>query len=101
IDDMIQGANIYPAYQPALSSPLLSGTQPFYGNQDVNAVFKQASPQVNVNFQWGPTMNQVYTDMGDDFTNAVNGKGTLTDALNAAQQSTVTFMQKQGFTVSQ
>ncbi len=101
IDFMIQGANIYPAYQPALSSPLLNGTQPFYGNQKINDVFKQASPQVNVNFQWGPTMNQVYTDMGDNFTNAVNGKTTLKDALDATQASTVAFMKKQGFSVTQ
>jgi multiple sugar transport system substrate-binding protein len=45
-------------------------------------------------------MNQVYTDMGDNFVNAVNGKSTLGDALNAIQQSTVTFLQKQGFSVS-
>jgi multiple sugar transport system substrate-binding protein len=43
---------------------------------------------------------KVFTDMGDDFANVVNGSGTPSDALNAAQQSTVTFMKKQGFTVS-
>jgi multiple sugar transport system substrate-binding protein len=101
IDYMIQGANIYPAYQPALSSSLLNGPQAFYGNQDVDAIFKQASPEVNVKFQWGPTMNQVYTDMGDNFTNAVNGKTTLKDALDATQMSTVAFMKKQGFSVTQ
>ena len=45
-------------------------------------------------------MNQVYNDMGDNFAKAINGQGTLMDALNATQQSTVTFMQKQGFRVS-
>jgi multiple sugar transport system substrate-binding protein len=101
LDDMITGNNIYPAYQPALASPLVNGPQSFFGNQNINAVFKQASTQVDVNFQWGPTMNQVYTDMGDNFANSVNGKGTLKDALDTVQQSTVTFMQKQGFSVSQ
>jgi multiple sugar transport system substrate-binding protein len=89
-----------PADQAMLDSPLLNSPQPFYGNQNLGQLFKQASTQVNTNFQWGPTMNQVYSDMGDDFANAINGRGTLTDALNAVQQSTVTFMQKQGFTVS-
>jgi multiple sugar transport system substrate-binding protein len=100
LDAMIQGASIYPAYQPALTSPLLNSPQPFFGNQNIDAVFKQSSTQVNDSFQWGPTMNQVYTDMGDNFVNAVNGKSTLGDALNAIQQSTVTFLQKQGFSVS-
>ena len=46
-------------------------------------------------------MNQVFTDIGDDFTNVVNGQGTLSSALDALQNSTVANMQKQGFTVSQ
>ncbi|HEV2654060.1 MAG TPA: extracellular solute-binding protein, partial [Ktedonobacteraceae bacterium] len=100
LDSMITGNNIYPAYQPALNSPLVSGPLPFFGNQAIGSVFKDASAHVNVNFPWGPTMSQVFTDMGDNFANAVNGNGTLSDALNAAQQSTITFMKKQGFTVS-
>ena len=100
LDEMIKGNNIYPAYQPALESPLVNGPQPFFGNQASNDVFKDGSKHVNVNFQWGPTINQVYTDMGDNFANVVNGRGTLTDALNTVQQSTVTFMKKQGFNVS-
>jgi multiple sugar transport system substrate-binding protein len=97
---LIQGAYIYPAYQPALEAPILNQPQAFFGNQNTYAIFKQATTQVNPNFQWGPTMTQVYSDMGDDFANAINGKGTLSDALNTAQQSTVSFMQKQGFSVS-
>src|SRR5207248_4131839 len=100
LDAMIKGNNIYPAYQPALSSPLVSGPQAFFGNQDIGQIFKEGSTRVNVNFQWGPTINQVYTDIGDNFANAINGRGTLTDALNTVQQSTVTFMKKQGFTIS-
>jgi multiple sugar transport system substrate-binding protein len=45
-------------------------------------------------------MEQVYSDIGDNFANAVNGRGTLSDGLNAVQQSTVTFMKKQGFSVT-
>ncbi|HYU71595.1 MAG TPA: sugar ABC transporter substrate-binding protein [Ktedonobacteraceae bacterium] len=100
LDEMIKNQGIYPAYQPALDSPSLSNPQPFFGNQTVGPVFKDASAHVNVNFQWGPTINQVYTDIGNNFANAINGQGTLSDALNATQQSTITFMQKQGFTVS-
>lgn len=100
VDAMITGAAIYPANQASLTSPLLNAPQPFYGNQVIGQVFKAGSTQVDVNFQWGPTINQVYTDMGNNFANAVNGQGTLSDALNATQQSTVTFMQKQGFSVS-
>jgi multiple sugar transport system substrate-binding protein len=100
VDDMIQGASIYPADQAEDGSSLFSSPLPFYGNQNVFQLFKDASPQVNVNFQWGPTINQVYTNMGDDFANVVNGQGTFVDALNTLQQQTVTFMKSQGFSVT-
>ena len=90
----------YPALLTALSSPTVNSPQPFYGNQVINQVFSESSKHVNVNFQWGPTMSQVYNDIGDQFANAVNGRGTLSDGLNAVQQSTVTYMKKQGFTVT-
>jgi multiple sugar transport system substrate-binding protein len=100
LDEMIKGNNIYPAYQPSLESPLVNGPVSYFGNQNIGSIFKQASTQVNVNFRWGPTIDQVYTDIGDNFANVVNGRGTLSDALSAVQQSTVTFMKKQGFSVS-
>ena len=90
----------YPCLLSALSSTTMNSPQPFFGNQVINSVFKQSAGQVDTSFHWGPTMNQVTTDMGDNFANAINGKGTLSDALNKVQQSTVTFMQKQGFSVT-
>jgi len=100
LDEMIKGNNIYPTYQPALNSPLVSGPKAFFGNQIIGQVFKDTSAHVNVNFQWGPTIEQVYSDIGDNFANAVIGRGTLSDGLNAVQQSTVTFMKKQGFSLT-
>ena len=97
---MIKGNSIYPAYNPALSSSLLNGPVSFFGNQNTGQLFTQVSTQVDPNFVWGPTMEQVYSDISDNFANAVNGRGTLSDGLNAVQQSTVTFMKKQGFSVT-
>ena len=100
LDAMIKGANIYPAYAPALASPSVNGPNAFFGNQAIGPLFKQASTQVNVNFQWGPTIDQVYNDMGDQFANAINGQSTLSQGLDAVQQSTISYMKKQGFSVS-
>src|SRR2546421_139900 len=90
----------YPCLLSALSSTTMNSPQPFFGNQVINTVFKQSASEVDTSFHWGPTINQVYTDMGDNFASAITGKGTLTDALNATQQSTISFMQKQGFSVT-
>lgn len=100
LEAMIKGNSIYPAYNPGLASPLLTGPVSFFGNQNTGQLFTQVSTQVDPNFVWGPTMEQVYSDIGDNFANAVNGRGTLSDGLNAVQQSTVTFMKKQGFSVT-
>ena len=94
------GGGAYPALLSSLSSSAINSPQPFFGNQVINDVFKQGATQVNEGFVWGPTMNQVYSDMGDDFANVVNGQGTLSDALNKVEQSTITFMKSQGFSVS-
>ncbi len=90
----------YPALVSALRSSTVNSPQPFFGNQVINQVFSTSSQQVNVNFQWGPSMEQVYNDLSDSFANAVNGQGTLSDGLNAVQQSTVAYMKKQGFSVT-
>ncbi|HEX4207904.1 MAG TPA: hypothetical protein VHZ51_27635 [Ktedonobacteraceae bacterium] len=83
-----------------MSSPLVNGPQSFFGKQNIGALFKTESEHVDVNFQWGPTVDQVYNDFGDNFAGAVNGQNTLTSGLNSVQQSTILFMQSQGFTVS-
>lgn len=97
--DPIKGAALYPALKSALSSPVVNAPAKFYGGQVINKVFHDASNYVDVSFQWGPTMNQVFTDIGDDFSNAVNGKTTLPTALDALQASTIAAMKKQGFSV--
>ena len=97
---MIKAVSIFTADQPASDSPVLDSPQPYFGNQNYFPIFKQATTEVNTNFTWGPTINQVYNDIQNNFADAVNGRTTLNDALNTVQQSTVNFMQKQGFSVS-
>ena len=100
IELYISEAGAYPAKTASLSSKLLNSPNAYYGNQNLNDVFKVASKQVDPSFQWGPTINQLYTDLGDNFSNAATGKGTRVDGLNATQESTVSFMKKQGYSVS-
>ncbi len=95
-----KGGGAYPALLSSLNSPALNSPIPFFGNQVINEVFKTSATQVKVNFLWGPTMNQVYSDMGNNLANAINGQGTFSSAITSTQQSTITFMQKQGFSVS-
>jgi multiple sugar transport system substrate-binding protein len=90
----------YPCLLSALSSSVMNSPQPYFGNQVINDIFKQSAGQVDTTFKWGPTIDQFYTDMGDDFANAVNGHGTLVSQLSTLQQQTVSFMKSQGFSVT-
>ncbi|GAC1424090.1 MAG: extracellular solute-binding protein [Ktedonobacteraceae bacterium] len=100
VKSMITTAQIFPALTSALNTPTSDAVKTFYSGQDVFSLFKDASNNVDVNFQWGPTMNQVFTDLGDNFSNAVDGKTTLSAALDTVQASTIAAMKKQGFNVS-
>ena len=100
VEAMVKSAQLYPALASELTSTSVNAPVPFYGNQVVNQVFQQVSPTVDVSFQWGPTMDQVFTDMGDDFSTVVSGTGTLSGALTTLQNQTVTNMKNQGISVN-
>jgi len=99
--DPLKGAALYPALKSVLDSSNVNQPVAFYGNQKINEVFGAASQHINLSFQWGPTMDQVFTDMGDQFSNATIGKTTLPQAMDAVQSSTVSHMKKLGFSVTQ
>jgi multiple sugar transport system substrate-binding protein len=63
-------------------------------------VFAQASAGVDPSFQWGPTMTDTYAALADGIGKAVNGQGTLDDALTSAQDKTVETMKSQSLTVA-
>ena len=72
----------------------------FYGGQQVNQVFVNASSQVDTTFQWSPFQDYVYTQWQDDFGQAINGKISFDQALQKLQSDTVNYAKSQGFSVS-
>ena len=75
--------------------PALSKPYPYFDNQNIWTVFKDASAGVSSNWIWGPTMVQTYADMSDGISKAVNGQGTLADAMKTAQDKTIAAMNSQ------
>lgn len=94
-------ANLYPATKAGASLPPLSAGVDFYGGQRIYDVFATASTQVKSDFTWGPTMTQTYADTADGFKAAVSGKGTLLEALQSAQTSTITTLKSQAIPVKE
>lgn len=96
-----EAANIYPATTAGLSLPSLQEGVEFYGGQRIYDVFAAAAEQVDPDFVWGPTMTQTYADVSDGFQRAVTGQGTLLEALEAAQTSTIATLKAQSIPVAE
>ncbi|MGW4945111.1 ABC transporter substrate-binding protein [Actinoplanes sp. NPDC004185] len=94
-------AQLYPATKAGASLPALKKGVTFYGDQPIYDVFAEASGQVTPDFTWGPTMTATYANASDGFKAAVSGKGTLNDALTAAQASTIQTLKSQAIPVKE
>ena len=90
---------LFPAATAGEDLPALAEGVEFYGGQPIFDVFRDASGQVDTDFTWGPTMTDTYRAMSDGFTAALNGQGTLTDALGAAQTASIDSLRAQGIQV--
>ena len=94
-----QKGGLYPATTAGQDLPALQQPSDFFGGQDIFAVFKQASAQVDPSWTWGPVMNETYNTLTDGFGAALNGQGTLGDALGTAQSKTLDAMDAQAIPV--
>lgn len=92
---------LYPANVKGLDLPALGKGVPFYADQKVFDVFKEASGQVDTTFQWGPIMTDTNRFLSDGFTKALNGQGTLGETLKSAQTQTTDALKAQGIAVGQ
>lgn len=100
VTNLINVTGIYPAATSGLTNSALSAPNPFFGNQVIYNVFKAEMPEINTSWQWGPTMTQVSTDLGNDLGNAEAGSQTLPAMLADVQAKTVAEMKSQGMSVS-
>ncbi|MGC0319080.1 ABC transporter substrate-binding protein [Kitasatospora acidiphila] len=100
VSNLIKVTGIYPAATSGLSNPALSAPDAFYGNQVIYDVFKAEAPHVATSWQWGPTMTQTATDLGDGLGKAGTGGTTLPNVLADVQGKTVAGMKQQGLTVA-
>ncbi|MEU3245697.1 ABC transporter substrate-binding protein [Streptomyces sp. NPDC006875] len=86
---------LYPAATAGSKLPALSQGVPYYNNEKIFDVFADSSKNIDTDFSWGPTQKTVNLSLQDAMAKATAGKGTLDDALSAAQATALKSMKDQ------
>jgi multiple sugar transport system substrate-binding protein len=93
-------AGVFPATVTALDDvENLQLPDPFFGGQRIWEVFAQSAADLNYNWLWGPAMVATDAAVSDGVTAAIQGRGTLLEALESAQEETLKVLDSQGITV--
>jgi multiple sugar transport system substrate-binding protein len=93
-------SNVYPASTDGQAAPALDDP-PGFMPDDADFFARAAEiSQTARGFTWGPNVNVAYQSYKDQFGRAVQRDAPFTDALQAMQDTTVSDMEKAGFTVS-
>ena len=100
VDMLTTESNLFPVLKSELTSPEFeNASQPFYGGQNVNAVFIEASDQVDKGFEWSPFQDYVYAQMAEKVGAAAKGDTTFPVAMEKVQSSVTGYAKEQGFKV--
>lgn len=73
----------------------------YYGGQDIYGLFAQEAVKVRDDWVWGPRMTSTLNLMHDNFARAGAGRGTLLDAMRAAQDGTTPDLRALGLSISE
>jgi multiple sugar transport system substrate-binding protein len=91
---------LFPASLAGQQLAAFRAPNPFFGGQVVNDVFANAAKVVDPNWVWGPTMDQVFSNLSDNIAAATSGKSTLAAAMTSLQKSTVKAVTDKGLSVN-
>lgn len=97
---LIKNVQVFPASSKYQSLPALDTPPPFMSTQpDYNKLMAQLAGNVTGFDIWGPNANITFNTYSDAFGKAVQNKTSFLDALKTVQDTTVSDMEKSGYTV--
>ncbi len=100
VDMLTTESNLFPVLESKLtSSEFENASSAFYGGQNVNSVFIEASGEVDKGFEWSPFQDYVYAQMVEEVGAAANGDTTFPKAMEKVQSSVTGYAKEQGFKV--
>lgn len=93
-------AGLFPVTLSTLSDPKWSDqTYDYWSGQAIHKVMAEAAAQVDVNYQWSPFTDFVYTTYADEVNAVKAGTQTFEQAMQNMQDKVTTYAKDQGFTV--
>ncbi|MFC4059940.1 ABC transporter substrate-binding protein [Planomonospora corallina] len=98
--NLITVTGIYPAATAGLELPEANQEVEFFGGQKIYDVFKAAAAATDPGWKWGPIMTQTDATFQDAFGKALQGDGTLAEALAAVQRKVVADFTAKGLSVA-
>lgn len=91
----------YPAIPSLVPVDRKAFDRTYYGNQDIYRLFDEEAKKIRDGWLWGPRMRSTVTVMQDGFARAGGGRGTIIDALRAAQRGTMPDLKALGLATTQ
>jgi multiple sugar transport system substrate-binding protein len=93
-------ANLFPVTKETLeNAEWIEFAPEFWGGQQTHQVMAQAATEVDVDFQWGPFTDFVYTTYEEERNAAVAGEITFEQAMQNVEERSKAYAIEQGFTV--
>lgn len=96
---LYEGGFGWPAANDGLNNPALSTPSEFLGGQDAKQIWVDSDKAVNNEWQWIPTTATTYQHLNEGFQAAIEGRGTLVEALTKAQSQTINDLKAKGLKV--
>lgn len=94
------GGGLYPAAPEALDFDVVNANDPFFGDQNLNEVFRDAAENVDTAWAWGPTYASTDSDLTDGLAKVATQGTTLPELMAALQESTLSVMKERGITAT-
>ncbi|WP_329500670.1 ABC transporter substrate-binding protein [Kitasatospora herbaricolor] len=98
LEILVDKAGIYPAAITADTLPALNRPAPYFGNQVIFDVFRNA--RSSTDWAWGPVMNETSAALSTELTKAVANHTPLRSALQTVRDRTVEAMRGKGIEIA-
>lgn len=95
------GGGLWPATKEGLELSALHEPNPFFGNQDIGAVFAKATEHVNPEFEWSPWQAYFANIWAEEFQKALAGKQSREDALKIIQEKVIAYAKSQFYSIKE